>query len=146
MKKVTEACIREWVGATASQRGQGYVAQGKVLQPRRSGMLLKALCQGQAVEPYRVWVRLGEGEEPIVAARCTCPVGGEGRCKHVAAVLHLWRASPEAFAPEPPLAAQLMTWSQADLVALICRMVERDPDLRALVALHDAAPKPPRNQ
>jgi len=54
--------IRAWVGAAALQRGRQYVRQGRVLYPRRMGNTLQALCRGQAIEPYRVEIRLGENE------------------------------------------------------------------------------------
>ncbi len=129
--------IRAWAGDAAYQRGARYAQQGRVLHPRRMGNTLKALCQGQAIEPYRVEIHLGENS--IVRARCTCPVGGEGRCKHVAAVLVHWRTHPEAFRQPPPLATHLQNLPPDALVRLILRMVERYPDLAEDVWLASAS-------
>ncbi len=120
--------IRRWVGETAYRRGAAYMREGRVKHPRQHGRVLEALCQGSAVLPYQVWVRLGEAGD-ILRARCTCPAGSEGHCKHVAAVLLLWHTRPEAFAPAPPLAAMLSQWEKDDLIRLILRMVARYPDL-----------------
>ncbi len=127
-----EETIMAWTGQAAYKRGQQYAQEGRVLHPRREGNVLLALCQGQAVEPYRVRVRLG-GEEGILSARCTCPVGAEGRCKHVAAVLILWRERPHAFRPLPSLAEELARWPKKALIDLVLRMIEREPDLREMV-------------
>ena len=136
------AKIRRWVGETAYRRGEVYVREGRVRHPRRQGQVLEALCQGQAVLPYQVWVRLGE-DDSIVHARCTCPAGSAGRCKHVAAVLLLWHTHPEKFAPAPPLAATLARWKKEDLIRLILRMVSRYPDLALWVMYDDKEGPPP---
>ena len=133
--------IRRWVGETAYRRGEVYAREGRVRHPRRQERVLEALCQGQAVLPYQVEVRLGE-DGSILHARCTCPVGSAGRCKHVAAVLLLWHTHPEAFAPAPPLAATLAQWEKEDLIRLILRMVARYPDL-ALWVMHEGQDHPP---
>ena len=128
------AKIRRWVGESAYQRGRRYVREGRVLAPRRQDAWLKALCQGHAIEPYQVQVRLG-GEEGILQARCTCPAGSEGRCKHVAAVLILWHTQPQAFREAPPLREFLTQEDKDTLIALILRMVERHPDLAETIFL-----------
>jgi len=130
--------VQEWVGASVYRRGQWYHRQGRVLHARRQGRELRALCQGQAREPYRVWVRLDD--HGIAEASCTCPAGRQGRCKHVAAVLLLWVAEPEAFPPSPDVAARLASWPRSALVALILGMIDRYPDLEAFIPLYQPAP------
>jgi len=130
-RRLEDKTIIAWVGEAAYRRGKRYVQEGRVLHPRREDKVLLAQCRGQAIEPYRVRVRLGK--EGILAARCTCPVGVEGRCKHVAATLLLWQHHAEAFRPLPPLIATLQKWNKKALVALIVQMIERDPDLRELI-------------
>ncbi|NPA92648.1 MAG: hypothetical protein GXO56_03105 [Chloroflexi bacterium] len=136
----TPADIRAWVGEAAYQRGQHYVRAGRVRHPRRQGPVLKALCVGQAIEPYRVQVRLGEDE--ILDARCTCPAGRDGRCKHVAAVLILWHQHPQAFQTPPPLSTLLAQWEKAALLDLIEAMIARYPDLADFVWLKMSSAPP----
>lgn len=138
---LSDKTILAWVGKKAYQRGARYVREGRVLQPRRMGNVLKSLCRGQAIEPYRVEVRLGEDE--IIAARCTCPAGSTGRCKHVAATLILWHTQPEAFTAAPPLAVFLQQQSPQTLIRLILKMVERYPDLAEFVFLEAAEEESP---
>ena len=66
-------------------------------------------------------VQLDAGE--IADAHCSCPVGGGGRCKHVAALLLTWQAKPETFAPVEDLAQALERRSKAELIALIQQML-----------------------
>lgn len=120
--------IRQWVGESTYRRGMQYVREGRLRHLRRQGSVLEALCQGQAILPYQVWARLGPRGE-VLQARCTCPVGSDGRCKHVAAMLILWDEQPENFKPAPPLAELLAQWEKEDLIRLILRMVRRYPDL-----------------
>ncbi len=126
--------VQAWVGPAAYRRGLWYQRQGRVRAPRRHGWELRALCQGQAREPYRVRVRLGP--HGVAQASCTCPAGREGRCKHVAAVLLHWVATPDAFPPVPSVAQRLASWDRAALVRLIEAMVDRDPELEALIAVY----------
>jgi len=128
------ALVQEWVGPVAYRRGQWYYRQGRVTHARRQGRELRALCQGQAREPYRVWVRLDD--HGIVEAACTCPVGRDGRCKHVAAVLLRWVAEPEAFPQSPDIATRLAPWPRSALIALIVAMVDRYPELESLIPVY----------
>ena len=134
--------VQDWVGPVAYRRGQWYHRQGRITHPRYLGHELRALCRGQAREPYRVQARLGP--RGVLAASCTCPAGRDGRCKHVAALLLLWVADPEVFAPTLPVAQRLRTWSREALIALITAWVERYPDLEAWIPLFEPpASSPP---
>ena len=66
-----------------------------VFEGRREGRTLKAKCEGSQGGPYRIRVDLSA--DGIASATCSCPVGGHGRCKHVAAVLLAWQDDPERF-------------------------------------------------
>ncbi len=126
--------VQQWVGPNAFKRGQWYQRQGRVLHPRREGWRLKAWCQGQAREPYRVEVRLtpaGIGE-----AWCTCPAGRDGRCKHVAAVLLHWLAHPGQFRPASVYRQSLARWPREHLLRLVRAMLARHPDLEDLLPLY----------
>jgi hypothetical protein len=77
--------IAAWAGVTSLERGRSYAQNGDVFDVRRQGASLKARCRGSLPEPYNIEIELDE--DRIVEAVCSCPVGGAGRCKHVAAVL-----------------------------------------------------------
>src|SRR4051812_24849905 len=94
--------IRCWVDERSFDRGEHYYDDGAVFDTRREGNALKARCEGSQGGPYRVQVRLGDGGA-VQSADCSCPVGGGGRCKHVAAVLLAWRYDQEQFAESRPL-------------------------------------------
>src|SRR5690348_7814419 len=96
---IGEQDVEEHVGARSFSLGQQYAQSGAIFDARRQGMTLKARCEGSSGGPYRVQVTLGPAG--IGAASCTCPVGGSGTCKHVAALLLTWLERPEEFIAVP---------------------------------------------
>ncbi|HWQ11768.1 MAG TPA: SWIM zinc finger family protein [Roseiflexaceae bacterium] len=130
--RLTEADVRRWAGDASVQRGRPYVPDA-LFNLRRTGRTLKAGCEGSAPHPYRVEATLGA--RGVESARCTCPVGGDGRCKHVAALLLAWIADPLSFAEVEDTTAALERRSKEELVALVRLMLARYPDLELLLEL-----------
>jgi len=125
--------VRAWVGQASFARGEGYFLEGRIIAPRIDGNVLSASCQGTRALPYDVEVLLGR--EGIAAAHCSCPVGGEGRCKHVAALLLTWIRQPNAVTRQEEILEGLQRRSKAELIWLILRMLRRHPDLEVLLRL-----------
>jgi uncharacterized Zn finger protein len=125
--------IQRWVGEQSLARGRPYFQQGAISSPRRQGLTLKAQCQGSRSAPYHVEVTLGASG--IVSGACSCPVGGGGHCKHVAALLLAWLETPEDFVEVEDVTTALERLDKAELVALVRRMVRRSPDLEQLLEL-----------
>jgi uncharacterized Zn finger protein len=136
MPELTESTILERVGDASFERGRRYFRNGAIFNPRRQGQTLKALCQGSIAQPYRVEVILGP--QGIVSANCSCPVGAGGYCKHTAALLLTWLHNPGDFAEVENLETALARRSQAELIALIRKMIARYPDLETLLELPTA--------
>ncbi|MEZ4728906.1 MAG: hypothetical protein R3E79_17375 [Caldilineaceae bacterium] len=130
---LTEADILSWVGETSLARGRPYVQDGSILNPRRQGSALKAQCLGSAPTPYRVEAVLTD--KAIASSHCSCPVGSYGRCKHVAALLLSWLKDPALFTVVEALTAALNQRTKDELVILMTKMLDRYPDLEALLAL-----------
>jgi len=130
---ITQADIRERVGERSFRRGLRYFREGYILTPRRQGNTLKARCLGSRPQPYHVEATLGP--EGIVSAHCSCPVGEGGYCKHTAALLLTWLHRPDDFTPIEELETALQQRSKEELIALIRRMLARDPDLEMLLEL-----------
>ena len=80
---------------------------------------------------YRIEVRL-DGSK-IIAGRCTCPVGDDGMCKHVAALLLNWREKPDDFQESPALETVLAGCSQSELIRLVRSLLDADPDLEEVL-------------
>lgn len=133
LSSISEADIHNWVGPTSFKRGQAYFRQGMILDPRRQGRVLKANCTGSSAPSYRVKVNLGP--DGIEWGECSCPVGASGHCKHVACLLLTWLDAPHTFLVIENLDASLDRRSKEDLIALIHRMLKRDPDLEILLEL-----------
>src|SRR5690349_18017905 len=94
-----EQNIRIVVGEQNFVDGRQYVDDEAIVGAVRQGMTLKAYCYGSLPEPYRVQVTCDA--KGITDTRCTCSGDsvqyGHHGCQHVAALLLMWRESPEAF-------------------------------------------------
>jgi uncharacterized Zn finger protein len=127
---LSEADAGRYLGGTL-ERGRPYYAGGALSDLRREGRTLHGRCQGTAYEPYRV--RATFDAQSITRTHCSCPVGGDGYCKHVAALLLAWCHSPEEFVAIEELDAALGRRSKEELIALIKQMLRRQPDLEVLL-------------
>ncbi|MFN8489097.1 MAG: SWIM zinc finger family protein [Caldilineaceae bacterium] len=131
--KLTETAIRNWAGEASLAKGQPYFRNGSIINPRRQGDWLKAQCIGSAAHPYRVTIKLDA--QGIGEGSCSCPVGYGGRCKHGAALLLAWMNDPESFTEIEELRAALEKRTKEELIALLLRMLDRQPDLENLLEL-----------
>ena len=138
--QITEEQIHAHCGATNVSRGRAYHKQGAVVERTRTGNNLRAKCYGSMPAPYRLTATLANRQIPI--ATCSCPVGGGGSCKHVAALLFAWLHEPDSFSELDALAELLGNRSQENLIELILKMVQREPDLESLIRL--PPPQEPR--
>jgi uncharacterized Zn finger protein len=133
LPQLTESDIRHWTDERSFGRGQRYFHSGYVLNPRRQAATLKARCQGSRPQPYHVEITLGP--DGIASGTCSCPVGAGGHCKHAVALLLTWIHQPDAFLAVEDVETDLERRSKVELVALIRRMLDRYPDLEALLEL-----------
>lgn len=123
--------IRRLVDDRTFERGQAYVAQGRVADLVREERQLAAVVKGS--EDYRVAIRT-RGDS--LAYSCTCPVGAEGGfCKHAVAVALTWVAevAPDAVPPAPAPLPEPPPKAEIDALAARLRAQERDQLLRILL-------------
>jgi len=123
--------IRRQVGDASIHKAKAYTRLQAWSNLRTQGVSIKGECRGTAAVPYRVEANF-DGDE-IAQANCTCPVGAGGHCKHVAALLILFREHAEAFVEVEELDRILERRSPGELIALIRRMVRRVPELELLL-------------
>src|SRR5687767_12359295 len=124
--------IRAWVDGASLKRGMRYFNDGSIFDGRREGLSLKARCEGSQGGPYRVRVRLKEAGG-IDDADCSCPVGGGGRCKHVAALLLTWQEHADQFPETASVDTVLADMTREQLVAVIKQMIREQPDLESVL-------------
>lgn len=129
-----EESVRAHVGAESMRRAEPYVRRGALTHTRRTALGLRAMVEGSRPRPYAVEIVL-DPFGAISQARCSCPVGAPGRCKHVAVVLMGWLAEPEQFVEVEALDAGLSTRSREELEAMIRYMVRRKPALEIAAEL-----------
>lgn len=129
---ITEETIRNHVGEQSFKRGQQYYRNNSISNQRRQGSVLKARCTGSYRNAYQIQVKLGR-TKAISSARCSCPVGSGGYCKHVAALLLTWLHTPDTFHLVQRTDDALEVRSKAELITLIKHMLKRQPDLELLL-------------
>ncbi|MEW8959796.1 MAG: SWIM zinc finger family protein [Moorella sp. (in: firmicutes)] len=133
---LTEAYIRQLAGEQSFKRGMNYYIRGAIREPVRQGALLWGKCDGSQDEPYTVGVMLGENG--ISEAYCTCPRGGF--CKHIVALLLTYIHEPEIFRDIDSFEAKLASLSKEELVALIMKIIQREPSLLGMLEREVATP------
>lgn len=125
--------VRRLVDDRTFERGQAYVAQGRVVNVTRHEQRLDATVRGKADYHVEILVR-----GSALAYSCTCPVGAEGAiCKHCVAVVLTWIAqvAPEHL-PESPPPPTPPAFSDMDALADALRELPRE---RLLALLLDEA-------
>lgn len=121
--KITLKQIRTLAGAERFAEGEALYQDEAVSQTTREGDIYRAMLGTPS--PVTLEVRLTESGH--VTAICTCQQPN-GTCEHVVALLLTILYEPERFV-EIPTAADLLTRSKEQLVAIIQTMLSRHPDL-----------------
>ncbi len=86
---LSEDDIAQHVGSVETlKRGIVYAKSGAVLDLELRDNTVRARIGGGAAEPYRAWATFAVGHRSVSVAFCACADGGQGQCKHVAAMLY----------------------------------------------------------
>ena len=134
---LTEKQIRERASEQSYQKGLAYYKSDAIynpaLQTTSGGVMLTAQCEGSSAPSYRLHVELDGGG--VRSASCTCPYDWSGDCKHIVALLLMYIHEPGEFSEQESVNELLAGLEKDALVALIAYLVERDPDLYAVLEL-----------
>jgi uncharacterized Zn finger protein len=114
-------------------KGWDYYRSGAIIEPIRQGNTIRAYCEGSQYEPYRVSATMGD--KGIIETDCSCPYDWGGICKHIVALLLMWIHEPEAFEVIQPVEKLLTEYTKEDLLELIQKMLEQEPELVRLIEL-----------
>lgn len=129
--QLTEQIIRDRANDQSFQKGLEYYRSGAIYnptwQPTPGGVVLMANCEGSSAPSYRLRVELDASG--VRSASCTCPYDWGGDCKHIVALLLMYLHQPGEFSEQKSVTDLLSGMEKDALVALIIRLVERDPDL-----------------
>ena len=129
--KLTEEIIRQRANEQSFQKGSEYFRGGAIYDPSwqaiPGGIVLMAYCEGSSAPSYRLRVELDAGG--VRAASCTCPYDWGGDCKHIVALLLTYLHQPEEFNEQKSLFELLAGMEKDELLALLTRLVQNDPDL-----------------
>ncbi|MEI7846621.1 MAG: SWIM zinc finger family protein [Chloroflexota bacterium] len=128
--KLTEEIIQKLATERSYQRGREYYLAGAIYSPAwqttPGGIVLRSMCSGNSAH-YTLQVELDENG--INSTSCTCAYDGDGDCKHIVALLLEYLHQPEKFFEEKSVADLVSGLDKEALIAIITRLVKRDPDL-----------------
>lgn len=124
---INEAMIRQKATPKSFGRGEQLVQNDAVESLTRRGDSWQAQVAGSEGLSYRVSVwRRGDGE---MEALCSCPYEYGGWCKHIVAVTLAAVRAPQTVEEKPELGALLEPLERDQLISLLLKLAERDPDL-----------------
>lgn len=129
--------IEAWVGPAAFRRSSAYVCSPQLADRTQKGDLLTADVYGTLPDPYKTSVRLGE--DGLLDSACTCPVGYNGDCKHVAALVLTWLREPQSFSETRAVEEMLNGLSRSELIALVEQLIDAEPQLKSILKLNALA-------
>ena len=123
-----KATIQENTAGGSYERGEKYAEEDRVRSIRQIGEHeVEARVKGQQYLPYTVHIEFDE--EGITEVECTCPYHAGTWCKHVAATLIVAVDGSVPKATRPSVADLVGDLDREELVELITRLAEYDPDL-----------------
>ncbi len=135
---LSEAAIRAGANEKSFARGRELFRRGAVSRAAIQGHALSGVCEGSEAPFYRVCAELDEGG--VRSASCTCPYDFGGYCKHVIALLLSYAHEPGSFAARKEPAELLSELSREQLLAVLTRLLDEQPDLYELIEAALAAP------
>jgi hypothetical protein len=136
---LTMNAVRDWVGDFEIGKGRPYAESavfGCQWEEDRGDLI--AYVRGTRVRPYMVHIHVGSvwngtAKGKVQHAFCQCPVGEEGKCKHVAAVLLAYVEDPARF-PDTTR-GEGSERSRDELLALVEHLFVFAPELKSLLAV-----------
>ncbi len=138
---LTLHAVREWVDDHVIGKGRPYADTAVIgaLRDTKHNTFV-ALVRGSRTRPYQVTIHLSalhcaSTQSMIQQAHCECPVGLDGKCKHVAAVLLAVVEDPARFLDVTERLQRLDTLSREEAVQLVRRLLTFAPELTPLLAI-----------
>lgn len=125
--RITEAMIRAGASPESFVRGKEYFQNDAISNAAIQGNTLSADCEGTSAPYYRVRVELDNAGIRSVA--CSCPYEYGGYCKHIVALLLHYLHKPKDFVVRESPKDLLGDLSREDLLVIVTKLLEREPDL-----------------
>lgn len=126
-KKLTVNILKSCSSPESFTRGHDLYQSDAVFDTFQKDDLLTGKCEGSSAPFYQIHVQLDEGG--IQEASCTCPYDWGGYCKHIIALMLTYMHNPDAFIEQKNINELLEQLDKDDLVHLITKMVDKNPDL-----------------
>ena len=138
MIRVTESMIRMDAPPESFAHGNEYFHNGAISNTAIQGNTLSGDCEGTSAPYYRVRVELDDAG--IRSTDCSCPYEYGGYSKHIVALLLHYINQPKDFVTRASPKEFLADLSRDDLLVIVTKLLEREPDLYDFVQAMLAAP------
>jgi uncharacterized Zn finger protein len=143
-KPISAAVLSAWfdpksLAAGRTDAAAGHVVGASVSVSKQAGhdTVLRARMLGSSA-PYGTQLTLSGAA--LTRAHCTCPIGADGRCKHVAARAICWSMAPDEFAVVGHLRDTLSAKTKAQLIDTIFELLRAAPALEGTLLRPALAP------
>jgi hypothetical protein len=120
--KITLEQIKKWVDKGSYERGRVYYKKKKIHDCYRLGTMIQSKCEGSYLPYYDL--RCEISDNVIVTAKCTCPVGDGGHCKHIVALLLEWKNRFHKFVDGNTLVTRLTNLNKTQLIGIISGLMQ----------------------
>ena len=144
LPKITESMIRAGASPESFRRGEEYHREGAISNTTIQETVLSGECAGTYAPYYRVQVALDEAG--IADASCTCLYEYGGYCKHIIALLLAYLHHPKLFTVRKAPAELLADLDHNDLVAVLTKLIQEQPDLYDRIEAMTSAPSKSKKQ
>lgn len=138
MIRITESMIRTGASPESFARGKEYFQNDAISNTAIQGNTLSGDCEGTSAPYYRVRVELDDAG--IRSTDCACPYEYGGYCKHIVALLLHYLNKPKDFVVRESPQALLAHLNREDLIVIVTKLLEREPDLYDFVQALIATP------
>jgi uncharacterized Zn finger protein len=124
---LSESVVKSLATPDSFTRGRELFQSGAIFDAIRQDNLLLAKCEGSSAPVYQLRIELDEGG--IRGTSCTCPYDWGGLCKHLVAMLLTYIHHADVFSEQKGIAEQLAGLDKEELIRLIEKMVDQNPEL-----------------
>ena len=131
--RLTEEVVRSLSTTKSYARGVELYKERAIFDTVRQGDQLLGKCEGSSAPFYELSAVIDEGG--VRSAECTCPYEYGGLCKHLVALLLTFIHDAEDFIERRPVTELLEGLTREELVDLVVKLVELEPDLYNRVEL-----------
>ena len=131
--KITKKAIEHWTDTRSFERGTKYFKEQLIYDMYVVDNVLQSKCEGSSFPFYSLWCEIDN--KKIIKGKCSCPVGGQGKCKHIVALLLEWKNNPEEFAIGKDISSDLSRLPKKKIIDIILDLMKHNPEIASQIEI-----------